>query len=130
MPSWEVREAHERERSPCRSSFAARPRRLRLFSGPTRRSDGIRAVCERVGWDCTDADIVNVGVGDFVARDQIFPIPSVFQQKKLFLWLLEIKIGTICSQRRRLKMCGIDKSFSNCLYHKQISRRAIEKSYL
>ena len=38
------------------------PTLLHLFSGPTLRTDGVRAQLAQMGWDCSDFDIVNVGV--------------------------------------------------------------------
>ena len=45
------------------ASKSRKPTVLHLFSGPTDRIDGLRAIMLRVGWACHDVDMCNVITG-------------------------------------------------------------------
>ena len=48
-----------------------KPHALHLFSGPTDRPDGLRAVLHRVGWECTDVDTC-IGPGHDLTNDALW----------------------------------------------------------
>ena len=81
-----------------------RPRALHLFSGPSDRHDGIRAILEKIGWECVDVDIVNASSH---GRDSSDLLDDALWQKIFsdisagvydFVW-----IGTPCSTFSRAR---------------------------
>ena len=42
-----------------------------MFSGPSDREDGIRAILEKIGWECVDVDVTNSSSHTSEASDLI-----------------------------------------------------------
>ena len=80
------------------------PLALHLFSGPTQRSDGIKAMFRQRGWDCEDFDIVN-GAEQDLSRDDVWTKLLVRIKGRAFRFIV---LGPPCStfSRAREKQPG------------------------
>ena len=79
--------------------MARTPRALHLFSGPTQRADGIRAMFCQHGWECEDFDVVN-GEDQDLTRDDLWTKLLVRIKSGAFQFIV---LGPPCSTFSRAR---------------------------